>query len=170
MSLLQLIFDSTSGPVWRVSWIKSSTNKWDKYILDIANTVSTKSKDPNTQIGAVIIDPKSNAIISTGYNSFVRGLNDHKPERSERPEKYNWIEHAERNAIYNAARMGHKLEGSTMYLSGRHFTCHECAKAIVQSGIKTLFAPLPDYTSHYKDSFKVAERMYCECGLDVYGY
>ena len=90
--------------------------KWTDYFLNIAEQIKLKSKDESTQIGAVIVGD-DNEILSTGYNSFPRGLNDNKPERQERPEKYFWFEHAERNAIYNAARIGTPLVNSTIYLS-----------------------------------------------------
>ena len=77
---------------------------WVDYFLSIAEQVKLKSKDRNTQIGAVIVG-EDNEILSTGYNSFPRGLNDDLDDRQNRPEKYFWFEHAERNAIYNAARV-----------------------------------------------------------------
>ena len=77
--------------------------------------ISTRSKDPHTQIGCVIAGPDKN-IRSTGFNSFPRGIKDDVPERLERPEKYLWIEHADRNAIYAAARCGTPLDGCSMYL------------------------------------------------------
>ena len=76
---------------------------WDRYYLDICQAVAARSKDPNTQIGCVIVGP-NHEIRSTGYNSFPRGIRDDVPERLVRPTKYLWIEHAERNAICNAAR------------------------------------------------------------------
>lgn len=153
-----------------MSFTVEDLSDWDKYFIDIAKSVSVKSKDPNTKIGAVIVN-QHNAIISTGYNSFVRGLDDYVAERYERPEKYFWIEHAERNAIYNAARMGHSLDGSKMYLWGKLFTCIECAKGIIQSGIKTLVAPAPDL-SHpkYSEDFIRATTMYRECGVETVLY
>ena len=75
--------------------------RWVEYFYNIANEVKNKSKDKRTQIGAVIVG-KNKEIVSTGYNSFPRGINDWDEERQERPEKYYWFEHAERNAIYNA--------------------------------------------------------------------
>src|SRR4051794_38843117 len=82
---------------------------WDQYYLDICKVVASRSKDPNTQIGCVIIGP-NREIRSTGYNSFPRGIRDDVPERLVRPTKYLWIEHAERNAICNAARAGTATE------------------------------------------------------------
>jgi dCMP deaminase len=107
---------------------------WTEYFLGIAEQVKLKSKDESTQIGAVIVGI-DNEILSTGYNSFPRGMDDSKIERQERPEKYFWFEHAERNAIYNAARIGVSLKNSTIYLTSG-LPCMDCARGIVNSGIK----------------------------------
>lgn len=77
---------------------------------------------------------KDNEIVSTGYNSFPRGIDDSIPERQERPEKYYWFEHAERNAIYNAARIGVSTSGCTMYLTCG-IPCADCARGIINAGI-----------------------------------
>ena len=100
---------------------------------EVCDLVAMKSKDKNTHIGAVIIGP-DNELRSTGYNGFVRGLNDDVEERQESPEKYYWMEHAEKNAIFNAARVGIPLKGCRMYTNG--VPCMECARGIVQSGIE----------------------------------
>lgn len=110
---------------------------WKEYFLNIAEQVKLKSKDESTQIGAVIVG-ENNQILSTGYNSFPRGLNDNKPERQERPEKYFWIEHAERNCIYNAVFSGVSLKNSEIYLTSG-LPCMDCARAIVNSGIKKVY-------------------------------
>lgn len=127
---------------------------WDEYFMQMIPLVASRSLDPNTKIGAIITD-NQNCIVSTGYNSFCRGANDNKPERYERPEKYKWIEHADRNAIYTAARKGISVEGCTMYLPG--LPCIDCARGIVQSGIKRV---VYDYdkqkawdSPRYKDDF-----------------
>jgi len=106
---------------------------WDEYFIDAARKAATRSKDPNTQIGAVIVGPDDESL-STGYNSFPRGINDDVPERSERPEKYFWMEHGERNAIYMAARRGVPLKGCRMYVSC-WVPCTDCMRAIIQAGI-----------------------------------
>src|SRR3989338_2955707 len=106
---------------------------WDQLFMTMAYLVATKSKDQSTHIGAVIIGP-DREVRTTGYNSFPRGINDNVPQRQERPEKYFWFEHAERNAIFNAVRFGASLKGCTLYTNG--IPCMDCARAIVQSGIK----------------------------------
>lgn len=112
---------------------------WHKYFLDICDVVAKKSKDKHTKFGAVIIGPGME-IRSTGYNGFCRKANDDTtsvPERFERPEKYLWFEHAERNAIYNAARSGVSTLDCSLYVQS--MPCMDCARAIVQSGIKEIF-------------------------------
>jgi dCMP deaminase len=110
---------------------------WVEYFKNIAEVIKTKSKDINTQIGAVIVG-KDNEIVSTGYNSFPRGINDEIIERQERPEKYYWMEHAERNAIINAARIGVSTKGTTMYLTCG-VPCCDCTRAIINAGISKVY-------------------------------
>ena len=110
--------------------------RWVEYFRELAHVVKKKSKDVNTQIGAVIVG-KDKEIISTGYNSFPRGIDDNVSSRQERPEKYFWFEHAERNAIYNAARIGVSTLGTTMYMTCG-MSCADCARAIINSGISKI--------------------------------
>jgi dCMP deaminase len=105
---------------------------WNTYFMRLLGPIAARSKDPNTQIGCIITGPDHN-IRSTGYNSFPRGIRDDVPERFERPEKYMWIEHGDRNAIYAAARVGTPLEGCIMYLPG--LPCMDCGRGIIQVGI-----------------------------------
>jgi dCMP deaminase len=144
---------------------------WTEYFREIATVVAKKSKDVKTHIGAVIVGI-DNEIVSTGYNSYPRGLNDNLPERQERPEKYHWFEHAERNAIYNAARIGVSTKGCSLYLS-HWFPCVECTRAIIQSGITTLYCdPLDEKASNsnYNESFKRSLQMLREAGVQLRYY
>ena len=100
--------------------------RWVEYFRNLAHNVKLKSKDTSTQIGAITVG-KDKEIVSTGYNSFPRGLNDNLKSRQERPEKYYWFEHGERNAIYNAARIGVSTKGCTMYLSCG-IPCVDCTR------------------------------------------
>jgi dCMP deaminase len=141
---------------------------WDEYYLDICKVVAARSKDPHTQIGCVIAGP-AHEIRSTGYNSLPRGIRDDVPERLERPTKYLWMEHAERNAIYNAARCGTPLEGCTLYVE--IMPCMDCARAIVQAGIREVIisgARMSQYTSDYYDEhFRNVEVLFKEAGVKV---
>ena len=110
---------------------------WNEYFREIAHTVKSKSKDKYTKIGAVIVG-KDNEIISTGYNSFPRGIDDEREERQERPEKYYWFSHAETNAIVNAARIGVSTKGSKMYLTCG-VPCSDCMRNIINSGIEEIW-------------------------------
>ena len=108
---------------------------WDKYFMTMAYVVSKRSKDQSTKAGSVVVGG-DHEILSTGYNSFPRGMQDDLPERQERPLKYKYFEHAERNAVYLAAKQGAKLAGATMYVN--IMPCCDCARAIIQSGINEI--------------------------------
>lgn len=108
---------------------------WDEYFMGVALLASQRSKDPSTQVGACIVDTDKR-ILSTGYNGFPQGCSDDEfpwnRDESEGETKYQYVVHAELNAILNAS--GKKLSGATVYVG--LFPCNECAKAIIQSGIK----------------------------------
>ena len=106
---------------------------WDEYFMGIAMLAAKRSKDPSTQVGACIVSP-DNIIISTGYNGMPKGCSDDEfPwEREGAETKYPYVVHAELNAILNAN--GRDLRGSRLYVA--LFPCNECAKAIIQSGVK----------------------------------
>lgn len=106
---------------------------WDEYFMGVALLASKRSKDPNTQVGACIVD-QNNVILTTGYNGFPKGCSDDEfPwDREGENTKYPYVVHAELNAILNAS--GKDLKGSRIYVD--LFPCNECAKAIIQSGIK----------------------------------
>ena len=106
---------------------------WDEYFMGIAMLAAKRSKDPSTQVGACIVS-QDNIIISTGYNGMPKGCSDDEfPWGREGAEtKYPYVVHAELNAILNAN--GRDLRGSRLYVA--LFPCNECAKAIIQSGVK----------------------------------
>ena len=109
--------------------------KWDEYFMGLARLSALRSKDPSTQVGACIVS-QDNIIISTGYNGMPKGCSDDEfPWDREGPEtKYPYVVHAELNAILNAN--GRDLRGSRLYVS--LFPCNECAKAIIQSGVREI--------------------------------
>ena len=106
---------------------------WDEYFMGVAMLAARRSKDPNTQVGACIVSP-DNIIISTGYNGLPNGCSDDEYpwEREGEETKYPYVVHAELNAILNAN--GRDLRGSRLYVA--LFPCNECAKAIIQAGIR----------------------------------
>ena len=136
---------------------------WVEYFYNIAEEVKKKSKDKNTQIGAVIVG-KDREIVSTGYNSFPRGINDEIVERQEKPEKYFWFEHAERNAIYNAAENGVSLKDSTIYVIGLPI-CHDCAKGLIQAGISRVVTPEQEIPENWQESISSSISMFKEAGV-----
>jgi len=140
---------------------------WDAYFMQIANAVKVKSKDIHTQIGVVVVGT-DHEIVSTGYNSFPRGINDDMPKRQERPEKYFWFEHAERNAIYNAARIGVSTKGCTMYMTC-DISCADCARAIINSGIRrVVFTPSQkQWPEIWQESAKRSIEMLREAGVKI---
>jgi len=140
-------------------------NSWDKKFKGLAEHVAQWSKDRSVKVGAVIADTR-NTVVSIGYNGFPRGVDDDVEERHERPAKYKWTEHAERNAIYNA---GQSLVGCSMYLTW--FPCADCARAIAQSGINTLVCNEPDLNDPtWGEDFKIVLEMFCETGVTVRYY
>ena len=144
---------------------------WDKYFLDISEVIKTKSKDKYTKIGAIIVN-EDNVILSTGYNSFPKGLNDNLEDRQERPIKYFYFEHAERNAIYNAAKNGIKLNGSKMYITSG-IPCADCCRGIINSGIKTVYCKEICTTNNkekWEESQRISMEMFNECGVEVIFY
>lgn len=134
---------------------------WDTYFMMVAKATALRSKDPNTQVGACIVN-SNNKIVSCGYNGAPIGFNDDDMPWSREGDfintKYAYVCHAELNAILNSRT---DLEGTTIYVD--LFPCNECAKAIIQSGIKKVI-----YYSDKYDGTKeniVAKKMFDECGV-----
>jgi len=106
---------------------------WDTYFLHLAREIAVRSKDPHTQVGAIIVGPEHREIRATGYNGFPRRIPDTPPERWNPGEKQKRVVHAEANAIVAAARVGTPVAGCVLYTSLT--PCLECTKLIVQAGI-----------------------------------
>lgn len=106
---------------------------WDETFMHEVYWWARRSKDPSTQVGAVIVLPEDRDPISFGYNGFARKVNDDVSERWDRPEKYLWVSHAESNAILKCPRNGRVTKGAIMFTSG--IPCTDCANDIIQAGI-----------------------------------
>ena len=131
----------------------------------MAALVSYWSKDRSTRVGCVIVG-EAGQVLSTGYNGFPRGIDDDAAERHARPAKYLWTEHAERNAVYNAARTGVSLLGSSLYLPW--FPCADCARAVIQSGIAVIVVQKAKRDdTHWDETLSVAEEMLAEAGVVI---
>lgn len=140
---------------------------WDDYFMSVALLSGKRSKDPNTQVGACIVN-KNNIIESIGYNGLPKGCSDDEFPWDKEGEtlntKYPFVVHAELNAILNAK--GKDLSGCRIYVA--LFPCNECAKAIIQSGIKAVI-----YRDDlYKDTkeVKASKRMLKTAGVEIIEY
>ena len=141
------------------------TTNWSERYLDLAKEVSTWSRDPSRKIGAVVVGSKGQ-ILSQGYNGFPRGIQDTDERYNDRETKYKYVVHAEMNAIYNATLNGVSLDGSSMYVYGLP-VCSECAKGIIQVGIKTVVMLTDELVPHvWTESWKKTADMFDEAGVE----
>ena len=132
----------------------------DKYI-NLAKEISTWSKDPSTKVGAIVVGCDGQ-ILSQGFNGFPRGIKDSEERLNNRERKYELIVHAEMNAIYNASLNGVSLKDSTLYVYGLPI-CNECAKGIIQVGIKKVVAMRPKkYNIAWEESINNARSLFSE--------
>lgn len=136
-------------------------SKWSERFMALAEHVATWSKDPSTQVGCVIVD-KQNRVVSLGFNGFPRGVKDDALRYKDRETKLLFVAHAERNALDNAPL---SVEGCTLY--SPLMPCNECAKSIIQKGIKKVisYAPPEDKTHFHWD---VTKKMFQEAGVQLY--
>jgi dCMP deaminase len=139
-------------------------NTRDGDFMNEAILASAKSTDRSTKVGCVFVGD-DNIVIVRGANTFPNGVSDTE-ERHQRPEKYLWTEHAERNAIYHAAREGIVSDGSRVYLPW--FPCMDCARALVQVGVREVIGVKPDLSDpKWGKDFERAETLFAEAGVAV---
>lgn len=141
---------------------------WDEYFMGVAKLSAMRSKDPSTQVGACIVS-EDNKILSMGYNGFPKGCSDDefpwgKGESDPYDEKYYYVTHSELNAILNYR--GGSLEGSKLYVT--LFPCNECAKAIIQSGIRTIIYADDKYGD--TAAVRASKRMLVSAGVELKPY
>lgn len=139
---------------------------WDDKFMGLARHIATWSKDRSTKVGAVIVGP-DREVRSLGYNGIPRDVIDDVEDRHKRPMKYMWTEHAERNAVYNAARHGTPLHGCIMYVTAR--PCCDCMRAIIQCGIcRVVYGDeLPVW---WQTNSRVGKTMADEAGVEMTKY
>lgn len=135
-------------------------SKWCQRFLDLAEHIGQWSYDPRTKLGAVIVDDR-NRIISIGYNGFPRGVKDLAKRYEDRPTKHLFVAHAERNALDNSPM---SVEGCIMYVP--MMPCNECAKSIIQRGIKKVICYQPDREDTF--NWEITELMFKEAGVMLY--
>lgn len=140
---------------------------WDEYFMAIAKLSAMRSKDPNTQVGACIVD-RNNRILSIGYNGAPNGYDDNLfpwgREGEELDTKYPYVVHAERNAILNYRGSRKDLEGAKIYVD--LFPCNECAKEIIQAGINEVIYLSDKYAN--TNSVIASKKLFDVCGIDYH--
>lgn len=137
---------------------------WDDLYMTMVYLIAIKSKDESTHIGAVIIGP-NNEIRSAGFNGMPMRVNDNVLERQDRPEKYYWMEHAERNAIFLS---NSPVRGCCMYTNG--IPCADCARAIIQVGIVEVIVDKvwdDNNVDIWKESAERTKVMFKEAGVKL---
>ena len=136
---------------------------WDEYFMGVASLSALRSKDPNTQVGCCIVD-KNNKILSVGYNGLPRGCDDDEfpwdREGNLLDTKYPFVAHAELNAILNSKT---PLDDASLYVT--LFPCNECAKAIIQAGIKEVLYASDKYAD--TDGTKASKKMLTSAGITL---
>lgn len=141
-------------------------DKAQKYMQLAKMNASLFSKDPHTQVGAILLAPDFSRILSTGINGFPRKLKDDVPHRWNRPEKYTWVAHAEVNAVCNAARSGTPIDGAIAVIT--MFPCTSCAKTLIQAGIQHLYVPDPSGADpRWQEDFATSRQMLEEVGIKI---
>jgi len=148
------------------------TDKWDRRFLDLAKHVASWSKDPSTQVGAVLVRSEDKIVVGLGYNGFARGVADTDERLNVRDLKYKYVVHAEVNAILMA---GEKAKGASLYVWPAFMIpciCHDCCKTAIQAGVKEVVGYQPEDMSRaerWKDSIEVAKSMCDEAGVKYRG-
>lgn len=142
----------------------TSSTKWNKRYAELAKQISTWSKDPSRQIGAVAVGSKGQ-ILAQGYNGFPRGISDDSQRLDDRQTKYKYVVHAEMNVVYNASHSGVSLDGADLYVYGLP-VCSECAKGIIQVGIKRVFICADEVPDQWMESFALTTDMFKEVGIE----
>ena len=144
-------------------------DKWNARFMQMAQLISSWSKDNSTKVGCVIVSPEKE-ILSMGYNGFPRGVDDEVPARHERPTKYEFVVHAEENAILNAGRNGTRLSGGILYVTMP--PCTRCAGSIIQAGIKEIIYLEPEIQKQipgWRDTLNISFTMFDEAGVKYSG-
>jgi len=140
-----------------------NTQRLEDWAVGMAKHVALLSKDPSTQVGAVIFDPKRR-LVSAGYNGFARGVNDTPERLNSRDTKYKLILHAEKNAIMFATA---PLEGCTLVVT--HPCCAQCAALVIQAGIKHVMWPVPDFefVTRWADDLILTFQQFSDAGVTI---
>lgn len=147
-----------------------NNEKWDRRFLELAKHISTWSKDPSTQVGAVVVSGR-NKVVGIGYNGFPRGILDAKERYDDRPTKYKLVVHAEVNALLDA---GERARGSKLYVYPTFAfppVCSDCCKFAIQSGITEIVGyestVSEEVLARWKESIQISEMMCGEANVKI---
>lgn len=147
----------------KLNLIIQRKESWDSRFLDLAEQIARWSKDPSRKIGAVAIGSEGQ-VLAQGYNGFPRGIKDLEDRYNDRQEKYKLVVHAEMNVIYNATFNGVSLKDSTLYVHGLP-VCSDCAKGIIQVGVKRVVMREQEIPDIWKDSWQKTREMFDEADV-----
>lgn len=142
-------------------------SKWDARFMRLSKEISTWSKDPSSQIGAVIVNDERR-ILSTGYNGFPRGIEDTEERLNNKEEKYPRIVHAELNALLGALYNGVSVKDAILYVYGLP-VCADCTKSVIQAGIKRVVVNMSalDNEKWAKQWNEISKPMFQEAGVSI---
>lgn len=148
-------------------------NRWDEYFLGLCLANAKMSKDPNTQVGSVVVGP-DNELRASGFNGFPRGIDDAQYRLKDRETKNRLMVHAERNCICSAARVGVSLKGCTLYLACTDETgeiwggppCTPCTIEIIQAGITNIVSRPMKQVSKWREDLEFARNLLREANID----
>lgn len=139
-------------------------DKWDQRFMDLATFIAGWSKDPSTQVGAVIANPHTKRVVSMGFNGFPAGVEDLEHRLENREVKYEMVVHAEQNALLFA---GPAAEGCALYVTPLP-PCARCGVLIIQAGIARVVSPEPDKSKEpWKTQSRISEQMFAEAGVEL---
>lgn len=137
-------------------------DKWDNRFLEVADLISTWSKDPSTKVGCVIVTP-GKQIVTTGFNGFPRGIKDSEDRLIDRTKKYPLIVHSEENALLQASRVGVSVFGCILYTTLH--PCSKCARMIIQAGIGEVVIKETDIQDRWKEDMQLSKEMFSEAQI-----
>ena len=148
----------------RIHEVVGIVDKWDRRFMGLAAHIASWSKDPSTQVGAVLVDPRNRRIVATGFNGFPAGVEDRADRLENRAVKYEMVVHAEQNTLMFA---GTQAQGCTIYVTPLP-PCARCAALLIQAGIRRIVCPRPEGSPEkWAEQGLIAEEMFGEADIEI---